>query len=299
MAKNARSKKRNSAAYTDLCDAIIDTVKDENLEPAFRAQVLTLPTVAEIARTIGRNVDPDAVYRERKSLQTMVGRAFGKEGMKQVRKLQKAANTAANEQLASGFRSLKNALLPLLTLARVEKAPEFARSMFKNAKNMTDRLAALNTILHCQNDGTLIEECLEAFYKRYKDNHLAMDKWFSAQATMSGKKGLARIKKLSTHDAFSLENPNRARALLGPMASANLTAFHQSNGAGYEFFADQILSLDARNPQIAARLLTLMNNWKMFDRSRVGKAKKALTRIAATPGLSKDVQEIVDRTLGS
>ena len=202
-----------------------------------------------------------------------------------------------DDNQATGLRALKNAMLPSLVLAKQAGALEFTEKQYRNAKNMTDRLAALNILLHGQSDGKKAKGALDDFYDRFKDNHIVIDKWFSAQATMAGARGLDRVKQLTRHEAFTLDNPNRARSLLGPFASMNLTGFHRADGSGYEFFADQILALDAINPQVAARSLTLMNNWKMFESKRTGKAKAALQRIAKTKGLSRDVQEIVDRML--
>ena len=162
---------------------------------------------------------------------------------------------------------------------------------------MTDRLAALNILLHGQSDSKKAKAALDDFYERFKHNHIVIDKWFSAQATLAGARGLERVKQLMRHEAFTLDNPNRARSLLGPFASMNLTALHRADGSGYDFFAEQIVALDAINPQVAARTLTLMNNWKMFDSKRTSRARAALQGIAQTKGLSRDVQEIVDLML--
>ena len=276
--------------------AVVAATFDKNLEPEFRAQILTLPTSQDIARELGVNVDPDAVERARKSFMRSLGKALFPQGMKTVRGLHRSRN-GESEIDAAGRRSLKNALLPLLVLAKAPGALEFTTALFKNAKTMTDRLAALTILLHCQSDAGAAEDALEKLYKRYGDNHLVVDKWFGIQAGTPGAKGLRRVRALSRHPDFTLENPNRARALLAPFAAGNITGFHRADGSGYDFFVDKIIELDRINPQIAARLLALMNNWRIFEPGRRAKAKDALKRVARSKGLSRDVGEIVDKAL--
>ncbi|MGI9365305.1 MAG: aminopeptidase N [Rhizobiaceae bacterium] len=281
----------------DFVEAVTATVFDDSLDPALRAQVLVLPSLADVARAVGRDVDPDSLHDALKTLERVLGKALGQEGVKRLERLKRAAGRSGDDSRAASLRMLKNAMLPLLVRAKVNGALEFTEKQYRNAKNMSDRMAALNVLLLKQSDDKLATQALDTFYKRYKDNHLVVDKWFTAQAMIPGTKGLARVKELMDHEAFTLQNPNRARSLLAPFASANLTAFHQPDGEGYEFFADQILALDSFNPQISARLLTMMNNWRNLEKSRSEKAKAVLTRIAQTDGLSRDLQEIVDRIL--
>ncbi|MEP0944882.1 MAG: aminopeptidase N [Rhizobiaceae bacterium] len=306
LVKNSKAKNTGAKGVDrQFVEAVIRTAYDDDLDPALRAQVLTLPTEKDIARELGKGVDPDVIHDARKTLQKAIGKALGSGdggggggGVKRLERLKRAGSRAEDENQAAGLRALKNALLPLLVLAKQDGALEFGEKQYRNAKNMTDRMAALNTLLHCQSDSKKSKAALDDFYKRFKDDHIVVDKWFSAQSMLPGSRGLDRVKQLMRHEAFTLDNPNRARSVIGPFASMNMTAFHRPDGSGYEFFADQILALDSINPQVSARMLTLMNNWKMFESTRSGKAKKALQRIAKTKGLSRDLQEIVDRTLG-
>ena len=298
MVKNVKRLRAGKKPEIDqrFVDTIVATAFDETLEPAFRAQALNLPSMQDIARVLARNVDPDAVEKGRTFLIKTLGKALGVDGLALVNRLKKSEARASDSE-AAGIRALRNAILPLLVQAKVDDSLGFVQRQFKTASNMTDRLAALSILLNSQPDPKLADAALEAFYNRYEKYPLVVDKWFAAQAGMAGKRGLKRVKRLIRHKSFSLENPNRARSLLAPFAAGNMTGFHQPDGEGYEFYADQIIALDAFNPQIAARLLTLMNNWKMFERSRAAKARKALLRIAAIDGLSRDTQEIVDRAL--
>jgi aminopeptidase N len=290
-------KQGNSNIDPDFVQAVTSTAFDDSLDPAFRAQVLTLPSLQDIAREMGRNVDPDRLFNARNSLLTAVGKSLGEEGVKRLGKLKRATGRTTDDIEAASIRALKNALLPLLVLAKVPGALEFTQTQFRNARNMTDKMASLNVLLHCQSDNKLANAALDSFYQKHQDNHLVVDKWFATQATLPGARGLSRINKLVRHEVFSLANPNRARSLLGTLAGGNMTALHLANGDGYRFLAEQVLKLDATNPQVAARLLTQMNNWKMFESKRRKQAKKVLQGIAGTEGLSRDLQEIVDRTL--
>ncbi|MEE9314629.1 MAG: aminopeptidase N [Rhizobiaceae bacterium] len=277
--------------------ALIATTFDETLEPAFKAQALAIPSGQDVAREIGKGIDPDAIYEARKALQIAIGKALENDGLKLVVQLRNQIQVA-DEAEATGIRSLANTILPYLVLAKINGALELTQKLYSSATTMTDRLGALHPLLYCQSDNAIANAALDKLFKRYRKYPLVIDKWFSIQASLPGNKGLKRIKELSSHPLYSLENPNRARSLLGVFAAGNLSGFHRADGKGYKFYADQILAIDKINPQLAARLLTLMNNWKMFEKQRATHAKRELTRIAKTNGLSRDTQEIVDRALG-
>jgi aminopeptidase N len=161
--------------------------------------------------------------------------------------------------------------------------------------NMTDRLAALSILT-----GSALPErvaALEAFRERYRGNPLVLDKWLSLEAMTPAPETLDRVKALRDDPAFTMANPNRVRSLFGAFATGNQTQFNRPDGAGYDFFADFIVDYDTRNPQIAARLLTAFRSWRALEEHRRAQAEKALRRIAAAPNLSRDVDDIVTRTL--
>ncbi len=276
---------------------LIGISNEDSLDAAFRAQALTLPSAQDIARETGTNINPDAIFDARNRLQKEIGAAFGQSGIELYEKLKQSEQDSESSIGQASIRALKNALLPLLVIAEIDGATGLAHSQFQTADNMTNCLAALNALIHGEAPTEIVDGSLSEFYDRYKNNHLVVDKWFGVQALMPGSNGLSRIRRLTSHDAFSYENPNRARSLLGGFAAGNMTAFHSADGKGYEFYADQIIILDKINPQVAARLLSLMNNWRSMEKQRTELAKAALTRIAKTPALSRDVQEIVDRML--
>lgn len=156
-------------------------------------------------------------------------------------------------------------------------------------------MAALATLsLH---KGPERQAALDDFYRRYSADPLIVDKWLSLQAAIPEADTLDRVRALTKHPAFSLTNPNRVRALVGAFAMTNQTQFNRSDGAGYEFLADTVLALDSINPQVAARLTTAYRSWRTLEPGRRGRAEATLRRVAADSNLSRDLREIVDRSL--
>jgi len=140
------------------------------------------------------------------------------------------------------------------------------------------------------------EKALEEFYARWKDEPLVVDKWLAVQAGSHQPDTLARVKRLLTHPAFDLKVPNKVYALIRTF-SANHVRFHAADGSGYAFLADQVIALNALNPQVAARMARAYDRWRKFDQRRQAKARAELSRIRDTDGLSKDVAEIVTKAL--
>jgi aminopeptidase N len=196
---------------------------------------------------------------------------------------------------SAGRRALKNICLDLLAMTETSQAIVRAFAQYQGADNMTDRMAALETLaLH---DRPERAAALEDFYKRYADDPLIIDKWLALQAAIPEPATLDRVRALTKHPAFSITNPNRIRALIGSFAQANHTQFNRSDGAGYAFVADFVLALDPKNPQVAARLMGAFRSWRALEAQRRGKAEAALRHVAAAPALSPDLHDIVARTL--
>ncbi|MBB4015469.1 aminopeptidase N [Chelatococcus caeni] len=263
-------------------------------DPAFAAQVLALPTEADIAREIGHDVDPDAVHRARRLVKVEIGAALAAELAELYGKLS-TQEPYAPDAAGAGRRALRNACLDLFAAGLPAEGEELAMRQFRGADNMTDRFAALGVLSHLP--GTARETALGEFAERFRGNALVLDKWFSLQAMIPEPETLERVRGLMRHPAFSMGNPNRVRSLIGSFAMANLTQFNRPDGAGYDFLADTVIALDARNPQVAARLLTAFRTWKMLEPARRAEAEKALRRVADTPGLSPDVADISGRSL--
>ena len=160
---------------------------------------------------------------------------------------------------------------------------------------MTDQLAAFRVLVHHACDSR--DQVIESFYQQWKHDQLVMDKWFMIQATAPQADTLERVEQLFEHVDFDLSNPNRVRSLLGAFCSANAVCFHASNGAGYQLLGRYIEQLNELNPQIASRLTSPLTRWKRYDKQRQTHMMAELTRLKQLPKLSRDVSELVDKSL--
>ncbi len=279
-----------------LMEALGTILKDPRLEPAFIALTLSPPSDADIAREIGSDVDPDAIFAVRRKLRAAIGARHGAALADTYQRMITSEPYRPDAQSA-GRRSLKNACLDLLAMTEQDDAIARAFAQYGNADNMTDRMAALETL--AQRDRPERTIALDDFYERYTDDPLIIDKWLSLQAAIPEPATLDRVRALTKHPAFSFSNPNRIRALIGAFAQVNHTQFNRSDGAGYDFVADFVLALDPKNPQVAARLIGAFRSWRALEATRRMRAETVLRRVAAMPALSRDVHDIVARTLAN
>ncbi|KEC76139.1 membrane alanine aminopeptidase N [Rhizobium leguminosarum bv. phaseoli CCGM1] len=196
---------------------------------------------------------------------------------------------------SAGLRALRNSALTYL--AQAEQTPARAKAAFDAADNMTDLSHALTILAHRFPDSAETSQALAAFRDRFAENALVIDKWFTIQAGIPGAQALDRVRGLMENPLFKRTNPNRMRALVGTFAFANPTGFGRADGEGYRFLAGQILEIDGRNPQLAARILTSMRSWRSLEPTRADHARSALIEIERAPDLSTDVRDIVERTL--
>ncbi len=279
---------------TRFIDALADIAEDDRLEPAFRAQVLQLPSEADIAREIGRDVDPEAIAVARRAIRARIADVAGERFSELVDRLG-GGGPFSPDSVSAGRRSLANAALDLLVANGSRAAIDRVVARFDAADNMTDRAAALSIMAHA----ALPERhpALAAFYERYHEDHLVLDKWLTFEAIVPAPETLDRVRALLDHPAFSIANPNRVRALVGAFAGGNQSQFNRADGAGYDFVADFVADLDRRNPQTAARLLVSFRSWRALEAERRARAEAALKRVAALENLSSDTRDIVTRTL--
>jgi aminopeptidase N len=179
--------------------------------------------------------------------------------------------------------------------------PGRAYQRFKDARQMTDRHGALSALV--DGHSPLAAAALQRFHALFADDDLVIDKWFNLQARAPEPLGaeagvvLPRVKALLLHPDFSLKNPNRARALLAGLFRDNPAAFHRADAAGYVFWADRVLEIDAFNPQLASRLARALDRWRALAEPWRSAARAAVARVAAAPKLSDDVREIVTKAL--
>src|SRR5215472_8905507 len=296
LVDNTAAMRANGEARQDpgLLAALGAILADGTLEPAFVALALTLPGEADIAREIARDVDPDAVFAARRGLQAAVGEHLAEPLLRHYRRLSDSGPYAP-DAVSAGRRTLRNTCLDLLAATQRSDAILLAAQQYREANNMTDRMAALSTLSLC--DVPERAAALDDFYARYADDALIVDKWFTLQATIPEPATLDRVKALTKHPAFSFANPNRVRALIHAFALANQKEFNRADGAGYDFIVDTVLALDPKNPQVAARLLSALKSWRMLEPARRTRAQAALRRVAAAPSLSADVGDIAERAL--
>ena len=266
---------------------------NDELDAAFRALALSLPGESEIAQAIGRDVDPDAIHRARRALQENLGRQIGET-------LSDAVARAAPDRRYSpdadnaGRRAFAHAAWSLLVSGGAMDGAALTEH-YASAENLTDRFAALRLLLHHGIDGA--DDALARFFSRYRDNALVLDKWFAVQATAPSHASLDRVEALAGHPSFSLKNPNRVYALVRSFAGANPVGFNRPDGAGYRFVAGIIGTLDGQNPSVAARIATAFRSWRMLEPKRQAQAEAALRNLQSSERLSRDLGDILARTL--
>ena len=276
-----------------LMTALAAILDDAKLEPAFLALALVPPGEGDVAREIGRDIDPDAVFSARRALRANIGDRLGR-ALIDIYERMTVPGPYSPDATSAGRRASRNVALDLLAATGAQDAIARAARQYDAADNMTDRMAALATLsLHGAPERA---HALADFYVRYAANALVIDKWFSLQAMIPRPDTLDQVRALTAHPAFSFANPNRVRALIGAFA-ANPTQFSRADGAGYDFLAGNVLALDPKNPQLAARLTTAFRNWRTLEQGRRGKAQAALERIKTAPNLSRDLADIVERAL--
>lgn len=281
-----RIEKPESVQNSAVTSAIEATLDKTDLDPAFIAEALTLPSEAVLGDHM-KIVDVEALFDARKALRRDVLAHLKPKFLDIYRK------TASQDD--KGARKLKNVLLGYLTTVADEEMEALAFEQFQQAQNMTDESAAFACLI--QHKTEVSEQAVEAFYAKWREEPLVLDKWFSIQATTSSPNCLDIIDRLVHHEDYNRRNPNRVRSLVSAFSFANQRYFHDASGKGYAFLKDEVLKVDQLNPQTAARLLAPLGRWRRFDESRAALMRDALRQIVDTPGLSKDVFEIASKSL--
>ena len=276
-----------------LASAYLAVLEDPQGDPAFMAQVLTLPTEADLARECGSDVDPDALHGAREALRRDLGTAL-RDALRRHATPPTAPMPYSPSAPDAGRRALRNTALWLLAAGAPEEGSALSTAQFEASDNMTDQFAALGVASLMP--GPAREDLLGRFQVLYADEPLVGDKWLGLQAAIPEPETLDRVRNLMTHPSFSMATPNRVYALIGGFA-ANQTQFNRRDGKGYEFLAEIVLALDGKNPQVAARMLNGFRLWQTMEKDRQAHAEAALARIARQPSLSADVSEIVNRLL--
>ncbi|MFQ6548316.1 aminopeptidase N [Aestuariibius sp. 2305UL40-4] len=277
----------------EYLDALNGLLVDDSLDPAYRALILRQPSEEEIAQAIfdyGRHPEPLSVNRAADTLRARMAAHFEPDLPRLFRGMQ-VHGAYSPEAADAGRRAFANGLLTLLS--RLDGGTA-ARAQFDQADNMTNRLAALGSLLQIDEGA----EALARFESDWKHDRLVMNKWYAIQISLAPPEAaVGTARALTEREDFDWTNPNRFRAVMGGLVS-NPAGFHDATGAGYEFLADWLIRLDEKNPQTAARTSTAFETWKRYDPKRQDLIKAQLDRILGTEGLSRDLTEMMTRIRG-
>ncbi len=271
--------------------SILNQTLDDN--SSLMALALSFPNETYLAEFMDI-IDVEAIHKARNFLMTEIARKLHSDFEKTYFKLQEQ-NEFKIDPISMGKRSLKNLCLSYLSGLKNLEVRRLAKTQFDKNNNMTDIVGALSALTHI--DCPEREKAFSEFEKKWENNSLVMDKWFSLQAISQLPNTLEIVKKLTLHPSYEENNPNKIRSLISSFSRFNQLRFHASDGSGYKFIANQVLRIDPLNPQTAARLVGVFNGWRKFNKEQKSKMNDQLQRIIKTPKISGDVFEIVSKAL--
>ncbi|MEL0437373.1 aminopeptidase N [Phycobacter sp. K97] len=281
-----------AAPDADYLDALQKLLRDDDLDPAFRALVLSPPSQSDIAQTLferGHVPDPQKIYDAAETFAQTLAELLA-DTLPRLYAATTVDGAYSPDATSTGKRDLNGRILSLLT--RLDGGQQAARQ-YEAADNMTQQYSALACLLKAEKGAAQTQ----AFYAQWKDDRLVMDKWFALQIATATPEAAAKVAKdLTEHALFTLKNPNRFRAVMGALAG-NHAGFHHASGAGYRLLAENLIALDSLNPQTTARMCAAFQTWKRYDTDRQDLIRTELQRIAGTAGLSRDTTEMVSRIL--
>ena len=275
--------------------AIEKTLTDKVLDKALIAAALSLPSEAYLGEFVAV-IDPQALHEARRFVLRTLAEAL-REPLLKVYAVNVETGEYRVDAKSIGQRALKNVCLSYLMELDDASVRAQCVSQFSSANNMTDVMVALSCLVNTE--GKERAETLSAFYMQWQDDPLVVDKWLSLQATSRLPGALSNVQALTQHAAFSIKNPNKVRALIGAFCNGNPSQFHAVDGGGYTFLAEHVISLDAMNPQVAARLSNAFSQWRRYDERRQGLMKVQMERVLSVKGLSRDVYEVLSKSLAN
>ena len=274
-------------------DAFRKALRDRDADRSLLTEILSLPTESYLGDQM-EIVDVDGIHRAREAVRARIAIELC-EDLRTAFDDNREDGPFELTPGAIGKRSLKNLCLGYLMHGDDEQARALCREQLAADRNMTDVFTALRLL--AEDGGTAGEEALAAFYERWRDDPLVLDKWFAVQASSQREDTIRRVRRLLKHPAYAISNPNRVRSLVGVFCMGNQLRFHAADGSGYRFLAERVLELDPINPQIASRLLQAMALWRRYDGVRQALMHGALERILESEALSKDVYEVASKSL--
>ncbi len=266
---------------------------DASIDKSFQALAMSLPGEQSLAQAM-ETVDVDAIHKVRNAAIKQLGNRF-EEKLQSLYTECRSGFASPGNQPESSLRKLKNTALRYLTATEKSKYREFTLDQYHRATNMTDTVASLSILGDLPNVDR--DAVFSDFYEKWEKDALVIDKWFSMQAMAAHPGALEDVIALKSHPAFTLYNPNRVRSLIGAFAAGNAIHFHEKSGKGYRFLSSCIQELNGINPQIAARLVVPLGQWRRYDTGRQEKMKAELKKILDYPDLSNDVYEMANKSL--
>ncbi len=282
-----------------LIEALRSVLRHPSLDAAFKELVLTLPSETYIAEQL-EVVDPQRIHAVREAMREQLAQELLADWQWAFESYQDTGGYNP-DATSSGRRALRGLALTMLCLAARNSGdliwPGKAYQRFKDAGNMTERFNALLALVSIGHE--LASAALARFHSQFKDEELVLDKWFALQAGACDRGGqiLPAVRQLMARADFNIRNPNRARSVIFSYCNANPAGFHRSDAAGYVFWSERLIELDAINPQVAARLARALDRWKKLVEPYRSAAHEALLRVAAKPDLSNDVREVLGHAL--
>jgi aminopeptidase N len=278
-----------------LVAAFRSLLVNEALDIALVAKMLQLPSEQYVIE-LSSNVDVTRVHLARERVRTVLAQSLKEEFKHCYQRHQASHGPYVFSFSEVAARTLKNVSLAYLLCIDDPQGLQWALSQFASAGNMTDYLGAMAALMQSRFQAQKAE-CIAAFYQKWKEDQQVIEQWFALQAASQISTTLRDIESLMLHPAFDMRNPNKVRSVVSVFAAQNLLNFHEKSGSGYRFLDDMIIKLDKLNPQVASRLLTPLSRWRKYDSDRQGLMLSALERIMASGNLSRDVYEVVSKSL--
>ena len=285
---------------SETITAFRDILRDENLDPAFKDLIFTLPAESYLYEQVS-SIDPQSIHQSRRQVRRQLAKDLQNDWLWAYQQHQ-TPGIFRPDAHSAGKRSLKNLALNLLADSEHVRANELAKAQYDSANNMTDRYGALSVLVNYSLPDARF--CLNHFQEKFSEDALVIDKWFALQATRQNNQGQSRtvlqdVMALRQHPDFNIKNPNRVRSLVHAFCMNNPGAFHQNPEKSYQFWADHVIELNQINPQVAARLARALDRWKQFAPTYQVHMKSALEFIANQENLSSDVAEVIEKALHS
>jgi aminopeptidase N len=287
--KTELQQKASIAQTVAMFEPIIEA-KDISL--ALKSEILTLPSFEALFQQMD-SVDIDVLNQSRKQLFKALAKTFQANWLHHYSAFEQQPYVYQSKQVEQ--RKMRNLALKYLTLSELPDVEQLLTHQFNHADNMTDSLGVLGAAQ--LGDLDLFEKLMLAFEQKWHGDPLVLDKWFALHANTDRSDILARISILMGHSQFTINNPNRVRALIGTFSFFNVAGFHNIDGTGYKFVADYLIKLNEVNPQIAARIITPLIQWQKVDKTRQQLMQHQLMRIGNTKGLSIDLFEKITKSL--